>query len=140
MTALVAVQVYLDLSCFGHVGPLAHGHGFQQNANFAAGVAGIEDEELLGYQLVSQIDYATGYLGAYGAILGLLARQRAAKAGEALGGVVVRTSLCQAATWMAEFGAAPPGRLEWMQRVSRLLWLSDARSTTVGDITHLRLR
>jgi len=52
--------VYLDLTCFGHVGPLSHGKGFQQNANFAAGVAGIEDEELLGYQLVSQIDYATG--------------------------------------------------------------------------------
>ena len=52
--------VYLDVSCFGHVGPLSHGKGFQQNANFAAGVAGIADEELLGYQLVSQIDYATG--------------------------------------------------------------------------------
>jgi crotonobetainyl-CoA:carnitine CoA-transferase CaiB-like acyl-CoA transferase len=47
--------IYLDLTCFGHVGPLANGKGFQQNANFAAGVAGIEDEELLGYQLVSQV-------------------------------------------------------------------------------------
>ena len=47
--------IYLDLTCFGHVGPLASGKGFQQNANFAAGVAGIEDEELLGYQLVSQV-------------------------------------------------------------------------------------
>ena len=66
--------VYLDLSCFGHVGPLAHGKGFQQNANFAAGVAGIADEELLAYQLVSQVDYATGFLGAYGVVLGLLER------------------------------------------------------------------
>ena len=47
--------VYLNLTCFGHEGPLKTGKGFQQNANFAAGVAGIEDEELLGYQLVSQI-------------------------------------------------------------------------------------
>ena len=46
--------VYLKVSCFGHVGPLAHGKGFQQNANFATGVASVEDENLLGYQLVSQ--------------------------------------------------------------------------------------
>ena len=56
--------VYLDVSCFGHVGPLAHGKGFQQNANFATGVATVDDESLMGYQLVSQIDYATGFLGA----------------------------------------------------------------------------
>ena len=68
MRAACPHLVYLDLTCFGHTGPLSHGKGFQQNANFAAGVAGIEDEELLGYQLVSQIDYATGYLGAYGVI------------------------------------------------------------------------
>ena len=129
--------VYLDLSCFGHLGPLSHGHGFQQNANFAAGVAGIDDEELLGYQLVSQIDYATGYLGAYGALLGLLERQRAAAAAEPFGGVVVRASLCQAASWMGEFGARAPGRLEWLSRVTRLLWWSDGRSTRVGDLTYL---
>lgn len=50
--------VYLDLSCFGHKGPLSHGHGFQQNANFATGVAGIEDEELLGCASPSPNRYA----------------------------------------------------------------------------------
>ena len=130
--------VYLNLTCFGHEGPLAHGKGFQQNANFAAGVAGIEDEELLGYQLVSQIDYATGFLGAYGVILALIERQTAAKAGKALkSGAVVHTSLVQAAMWMAQFGARAPGRLEWLQRVTRLLWFSDQRSTRVGDLTYL---
>ena len=129
--------VYLDLSCFGHVGPLAHGKGFQQNANFACGVAGVEDEELLAYQLVSQVDYATGFLGAYGVVLGLIERQLAAKQGRTLGGVLVRTSLCQAATWMASLGARPPSRLEWLGRVTRLLWASDRRSTTVGDLTYL---
>ena len=130
--------VYLNLTCFGHEGPLAHGKGFQQNANFAAGVAGIEDEELLGYQLVSQIDYATGFLGAYGVILALIERQTAAKAGKALDkGALVHTSLVQAATWMAQFGARAPGRLEWLSRVTRLLWASDGRSTQVGDLTYL---
>ena len=130
--------VYLDLSCFGHVGPLAHGKGFQQNANFACGVAGIDDEELLAYQLVSQVDYATGFLGAYGVILGLIERQLAAEQGRAIGGVLVRTSLCQAATWMASLGARPPSRREWFTRVTRLLWASDRRSTTVGDPAWLK--
>ena len=129
--------VYLNLTCFGHVGPLSHGKGFQQNANFAAGVAGIEDEELLGYQLVSQIDYATGYLGAYAVILALTERQLAAKNGKSVAGVLAHTSLCQAAMWMATFGARAPGRFEWISRVTRLLWLSDRRSTTVQDLTYL---
>ena len=71
--------VYLKTTCFGHVGPLAHGKGFQQNANFAAGVASIDDEQLMGYQLVSQIDYATGFLGAYGVILALIDRELSAQ-------------------------------------------------------------
>ena len=162
--------VYLDLTCFGHVGPLSHGKGFQQNANFAAGVAGIADEDLLGYQLVSQIDYATGFLGAYsleqrpplsddefpcvvppcvsirhllmwtgayGVILGLIERQAAALEDKATAGVMVHTSLVQAATWMASLGARPPTGLEWLMRVTRLLWRSDRRSQTVSDLTYL---
>ena len=46
--------------------------------SFATGVASVEDESLMGYQLVSQIDYATGFLGAYGVILALIDRQLAA--------------------------------------------------------------
>ena len=83
-------------------------------------------------------DYATGFLGAYGVILGLLERQAAAKEGKALArGVLVHTSLVQAATWMAGFGARAPGRLEWFLRVTRLLWHSDARSTKVADLSYL---
>jgi len=127
--------VYVNASCFGHEGPLSHGKGFQQNANFACGVAGIEDEELLSYQLVSQVDYVTGFMGAYGVILGLIDRQKAAK-GE-YGGTEVQVSLCQAATWMGLFGAKCPGPFEWLKCVTRLMWFSDRRSTTVGDISYL---
>ena len=71
-------------------------------------------------------------------ILGLLERQAAAKEGKALArGVLVHTSLVQAATWMAGFGARAPGRLEWFLRVTRLLWHSDARSTKVADLSYL---
>ena len=129
--------VYLKVSCFGHVGPLKHGKGFQQNANFATGVASVEDESLMGYQLVSQIDYATGFLGAYGVILALIDRQLAAQAGRKWGGEVVHASLCQTATWMALLGARLPGFFEYVVRVTRLLWRSDRRTTTVGDLTYL---
>ena len=85
--------VYLSLSCFGHVGPLSHGKGFQQNANFATGVASVDDESLMGYQLVSQIDYATGFLGAYGVLLALIDRQLAANEGRRWGRSRLRLTL-----------------------------------------------
>ena len=129
--------VYLSVSCFGHVGPLSFGKGFQQNANFATGVASVEDEELMGYQLVSQIDYATGFLGAYGVLLALIDRQLAANEGRRWGGEVVYASLCQTATWMALLGAKCPSFFSYVSRVTRLLWLSDKRATTVGDLTYL---
>ena len=63
--------------------------------------------------------------------------QQAALQGKATAGVVVRTSLCQAATWMAKLGARAPGRLDWLCRVTRLLWYSDKRSQTVSDLTYI---
>jgi len=125
--------VYLRSSCFSHVGPLSHGKGFQQNANFATGVATIEDENLMGYQLVSQIDYATGFLGAYGVILALTDRQIAAKEGRPWAGETVYASLCQTATWMALLGAKCPGFWSYVLRVSRLLWRADKKRVTVAD-------
>ena len=132
--------VYLKSSCFGHVGPLAHGKGFQQNANFATGVASIEDEELLGYQLVSQIDYATGFLGAYGVILGLIDRQTAACERRPFGGLVVYASLCQTATWMMRLGAGCPAFLDYFVRVTKLLWFSDFKAATIGDLRYMPLQ
>ena len=128
-------QQYPDLirvrvSYYGHVGPLRGAKGFQQNANFATGVATVDDEANLGYQLVSQVDYATGYLGALGAVLALTDRQKLATASAAARrlqegerrGAIVRASLCQTATWMAKFGARMPSRAEYVWRVTRLLF------------------
>ncbi|KAL1508640.1 hypothetical protein AB1Y20_004736 [Prymnesium parvum] len=132
--------VYLKSSCFGHVGPLSHGKGFQQNANFATGVASIEDEHLLGYQLVSQIDYATGFLGAYGVILALIDRQIAAMEGKAFGGLAVYASLCQTATWMMRLGADCPGFFNYVYRVTRLLWRGDRHAVSIGDLRYIPLQ
>ena len=61
----------------------------------------------MGCGLVSQIDYCTGYMGAYAVLLGLIERQQAAVQGKATAGVVVRTSLCQAPV-MSKLGARAP--------------------------------
>ncbi|KAG8459700.1 hypothetical protein KFE25_003152 [Diacronema lutheri] len=129
--------VYCQVACYGFDGPFAGKKGFQQNANFCAGVAGLEDEELLGYQLVSQIDYATGFLGAYAVVLGLTRRQLAAAAGEAIRGVHVRVSLCGTATWMSQYGAKCPGPAEYLRRITRLLFGCSDRPIRAGNMAFL---
>jgi len=157
--------VLLKVSCYGHVGPLAKRKGFQQNANFATGVGTVADEESLGYQLVSQVDYATGYLGALGVVLALTDRQALAQeyadqaaagggfgsAGSGSGsgaaaarppfrrrrGSVVRASLCQTATWMAQFGSRLPSRLQHAARITRLLFGLGDRMVTAGGSRYL---
>ena len=137
--------VRVRVSCYGHVGPLKGAKGFQQNANFATGVATVADEANLGYQLVSQVDYATGYLGALGAVLALTDRQQLAIAEEeeqeatvsSRRGAVVRASLCQTATWMAKFGARMPVRSEFVWRVTRLMFGLGHKMVTEAGLTYL---
>ena len=130
--------VFLRVSCYGHDGPLSAAKGFQQNANFATGVGTIADEDLLGYQLTSQTDYATGFLGAFGVVRALTERQLAAERGE-LAPMRVRASLCQAATWMAQFGARLPTFRDYAKRITRLLFKLDGRMRVDGNLKYLPL-
>eukprot|EP00746_Dinoflagellata_sp_MGD_P144401 gnl/MRDRNA2_/MRDRNA2_77136_c0_seq1.p1 gnl/MRDRNA2_/MRDRNA2_77136_c0~~gnl/MRDRNA2_/MRDRNA2_77136_c0_seq1.p1 ORF type:complete len:1165 (+),score=182.33 gnl/MRDRNA2_/MRDRNA2_77136_c0_seq1:123-3497(+) len=107
--------IYVDVTCYGHLGPMRSGKGFQQNANFATGTAVVEDEELMAYQMVSQLDYATGFIGAYGAILALCQRQCLGRASR------VYVSLSRVATWMGLFGASLPSFPEFAMSTLRLL-------------------
>ena len=139
--------VRVRVSCYGHLGPLKGAKGFQQNANFATGVATVADEANLGYQLVSQVDYATGYLGALGAVLALTDRQQLALEEEEQvrkdpdrgprRGAIVRASLCQTATWMAKFGARMPTRSEFVWRVTRLMFGLGDKMVTEAGLTYL---
>ena len=81
----------------------------------------------------TQIDYATGFLGALGAILALTDRQLAATEGRRWGGQTVYVSLCQTATWMALLGAKCPSFWGYLCRVTKLLWASDRKAVRVGD-------
>lgn len=128
--------VYLKVSCYGHVGPWSTYKGFQQNANFATGVATVQDEALLCYQLTSQVDYTTGFLGALGVILALTDRQSNALKGKTTGHLV-HVSLCQAATWMAQFSASMPERADYVSRITRLIWRLDHRMVTDGNVKYL---
>ena len=98
----------------------------------------LRDEALLGYQLTSQTDYATGFLGAFGVVRALHERQRAAAAGE-LAPMAVRASLCQAATWMQQYGARVPSRFDYVRRVTRLLFRLGGRMETAGNLRYLPL-
>mmetsp|Transcript_1833 Transcript_1833/g.5511 ORF Transcript_1833/g.5511 Transcript_1833/m.5511 type:complete len:1225 (-) Transcript_1833:78-3752(-) len=124
--------IYVDVTCYGHVGPRKFWKGFQQNANFATGTAVIEDEELLAYQLVSQLDYATGLVGAYGAILALCQRQQSGRASR------VHTSLCRVATWMGLFGASCPSFSEFAGSALRLLWGMAGHVERTGNALYVR--
>jgi len=92
----------------------------------------------MGYQLTSQTDYATGFLGAFGVIRGLHERQVAAEKGEHAP-MAVRASLCQAATWMQQYGARLPRRFDYARRVTRLLFRLGGRMATAGNLRYLPL-
>ena len=79
-------------------------------------------------------------LGAYGVILGLIDRQIAAAEGRAFGGLMVYASLCQTATWMMRLGAGCPGFFSYLTRVTRLLWFSDRKAVTIGDVRYIPLQ
>ena len=129
--------IYLRISCYGHVGPWASHKGFQQNANFATGIATVDDEALLCYQLTSQVDYTTGFLGAMGVMIALTERQRKAQRGEPASLSMVRTSLCQAAMWMSKFGARMPNFFDFTSRISRLLFSLNDRMCHDGNLKYL---
>ena len=53
------------------------------------------------------------------------------------GGAVVHASLCQTATWLAQFGARMPTRAEYAARVTRLLWRLGGRVRTDANLRYM---
>jgi crotonobetainyl-CoA:carnitine CoA-transferase CaiB-like acyl-CoA transferase len=94
--------IYVSLCAYGHEGPWAARRGYDTLVQTATGIA---VEEGNGgppkHTPVSLLDYATGYLAAFGAMTALSRRAREG------GSYLVRLSLCQTAHWFKNLGRLP---------------------------------
>jgi crotonobetainyl-CoA:carnitine CoA-transferase CaiB-like acyl-CoA transferase len=94
--------VYVTLSAYGHAGPWRERRGFETLIQSVSGLAheqgfggGLERPQHLPAQVV---DHATGYLGAFGALVALARRAREG------GSYLVRVSLVQTGRWVDSLG------------------------------------
>ena len=99
--------VYVSLCAFSHAGPWASRRGFDTVIQTVSGITARQAEIVPGktpgpqFYPVSAIDYCTGYLMAFGAMVAL---QRRATEG---GSWLVRTSLAQIGKWIVDLGEVP---------------------------------
>ena len=127
--------VYVTLSAWGETGPWAGRHGFDSLVQTATGIVaegsaarGVEEPAPLPCQA---LDHSTGYLAAFGAMMGLA--RRATEAGSWL----VRVSLAATGRWLDGLGridglAAPdPDLAAVADRLER-------RTTAFGEMTSVR--
>jgi crotonobetainyl-CoA:carnitine CoA-transferase CaiB-like acyl-CoA transferase len=92
LAALRPGLVYVSLSAFGHIGPWRERRGFDSVVQAASGLAAANSvgSESPVFLPANPLDYITGYLAAFGALVAL---QRRAQEG---GSYLVRVSLAQA--------------------------------------------
>ena len=132
--------VYVSLSAFSHVGPWASRRGFDTVVQTVSGMTSRQGELFPGpeagpqFYPVSAIDYLTGYLMAFGALVALARRTREG------GSWLVRISLAQTGRWLVERGQVPEVELENVPgeftREELASW-SMVSETPVGRLNHL---
>jgi crotonobetainyl-CoA:carnitine CoA-transferase CaiB-like acyl-CoA transferase len=132
--------VYVSLSAFGHLGPWASRRGFDTVVQTVSGITSRQGELFAGespgpqFYPVSAIDYLTGYLMAFGALVALARRARQG------GSWLVRISLAQTGRWLVERGQAPERALKGVPgefTPAELERWSMASETPVGRLRHL---
>ena len=102
--------VYVSLCAFSHEGPWASRRGFDTVVQNVSGITTRQGELFPGaepgpqFYPVSAIDYLTGYLMAFGAMVALARRAREG------GSWLVRISLAQTGKWLVDRGEVPEGR------------------------------
>jgi crotonobetainyl-CoA:carnitine CoA-transferase CaiB-like acyl-CoA transferase len=113
--ALAALRpgiVVVSLCAFGHVGPWASRRGFDTVVQTVSGITVRQGEVFPGaspgpqFYPVSAIDYLTGYLMAFGAMVALARRAREG------GSWLVRISLAQTGRWLVGRGQVPEAELK----------------------------
>jgi crotonobetainyl-CoA:carnitine CoA-transferase CaiB-like acyl-CoA transferase len=100
--------VYVSLCAFSHAGPWASRRGFDTVIQTVSGITSRQAEVVPGktpgpqFYPVSAIDYCTGYLMAFGAMVALARRAREG------GSWLVRISLAQVGKFIVDLGEVPP--------------------------------
>ena len=104
--------IYVSLSAFGHAGPWASRRGFDTVVQTVSGMTARQAEIVPGktagpqFYPVSAIDYCTGYVMAFGAMVALARRAQEG------GSWLVRISLAQVGKWMVDLGEVPAASLK----------------------------
>jgi crotonobetainyl-CoA:carnitine CoA-transferase CaiB-like acyl-CoA transferase len=133
--------VYVSLSAFGHTGPWASRRGFDTVVQTVSGMTARQAEIVPGktagpqFYPVSAIDYCTGYLMAFGAMVALARRAQEG------GSWLVRISLSQVGKWMVDLGEVPAASLKGVPEEfseAELLSWSTTSETPSGRLRHLR--
>src|SRR5215510_15048924 len=133
--------VYVSLCAFGHTGPWASRRGFDTVVQTVSGITIRQAECVPGarpgpsFYPVSAIDYCTGYLMAFGAMVALLRRAREG------GSWLVRISLAQVGKWILDLGEVPRAALSDVPAEftpSELDSWSTVTQTPSGPLRHLK--
>ena len=132
--------VYVSLSAFSHLGPWASRRGFDTVVQTVSGITSRQGELFPGaapgpqFYPVSAIDYLTGYLMAFGALVALARRVREG------GSWLVRISLAQTGRWLVRRGHAPDAERKDVPKEfasDELERWSTTSDTPVGRLRHL---
>ena len=132
--------VYVSLSAFSHVGPWASRRGFDTVVQTVSGITSRQAELFPGaepgpqFYPVSAIDYLTGYLMAFGALVALARRAREG------GSWLVRISLAQTGHWLVGRGQVLENELNDVPKEftpAELERWSMSSDTPVGRLGHL---
>jgi len=133
--------VYVSLCAFGHQGPWASRRGFDTVVQTVSGITIRQAECVPGarpgpsFYPVSAIDYCTGYLMAFGAMVALLRRTQEG------GSWLVRISLAQVGKWILDLGEVPEAALKGLPAEftpSELDRWSTVSQTPSGPLRHLK--
>jgi len=132
--------VVVSLCAFGHVGPWASRRGFDTVIQTVSGITHRQGELFPGakpgpqFYPVAAIDYLTGYLMAFGAMVALARRTQQG------GSWHVRISLAQVGRWLAGRGQVPEADLKNVAKEfipKELERWSMTSDTPVGRLRHL---
>jgi crotonobetainyl-CoA:carnitine CoA-transferase CaiB-like acyl-CoA transferase len=132
--------VYVSLCAFGHAGPWASRRGFDTVVQTVSGITHRQGTLFPGaepgpqFYPVSAIDYLTGYLMAFGAIVALTRRAREG------GSWLVRISLAQTGRWLVNRGQVPEAQLKDVPKeftAEELQRWSTTSDTPAGRLHHL---